>query len=283
MERAATGSFLSKDVCLVHAYGALNLPGHRHVPCAVCKWDILMVVRLRGLVLLLAFGLGAAEPAAAAGPGSTFKPAAHAAATTSPDGTLRVEQYSRDMGDDGMLLQFWTFDRSRRHASLLNKGEGIDQAGYIAGFRFSPDSQWLVRMQKLSAGVQTLFLYKRTGDRFVPASKKPLGDAAWDYFFTQPAARGIRRDPDDPYTLDHMQVNLIKGLEDNYASLDQHWPDSRYLVISLTFDIQGEDTPFPWIEDWHCVYDLKTGAFSVPSIFAEYNAEALKTPEPDRK
>ena len=242
-----------------------------------------MFVRLRGLAFLLAFGLGAAAPAAATGPGSAFKPAANARAFASPDGSLRIEQYSRDMGDDGLLHQFWIFDRSRKHASLLNKGEGTNQAGYVAGFRFSPDSQWLVRMQKLGAGVQTLFLYRRTGDRFVPALGKPLGDAAWDYFFTQPAAKGIRHDRKDPYSLDHMQADLIQGLEDNYAALDQHWPDNRYVVISLAFDIQGEDTPFPWIEGWRCVYDLKTGQFSVPADFAEHNAEVLKTPDPAEK
>jgi hypothetical protein len=31
---------------------------------------------------------------------------------------------------------------------------------------------------------------------------------------------------------------------------------------------------------WHCVYDLKTGAFSVPPDFAENNATAVKYPEP---
>ena len=53
----------------------------------------------------------------------------------------------------------------------------------------------------------------------------------------------------------------------------------RYVVISLSFDMQGEDVKAPWIEDWHCVYDLKTGAFSVPPDFAENNAKAVKYPE----
>ncbi|WMT78714.1 hypothetical protein [Bradyrhizobium sp. Ash2021] len=37
------------------------------------------------------------------------------------------------------------------------------------------------------------------------------------------------------------------------------------------------------IEAWRCVYNLKTGAFSVPPAFAEHNAKAVKTPRADRK
>jgi hypothetical protein len=238
-----------------------------------------MVGWLRRVGLLLLLGLATATSAKAAGPDGMFKPGAYAS-FDSPDQTVRVEQFSKDMGDDGFLFQFWTFDRTRKHASLLNKGEDTDTAGYAAGFRFSPDSRWLIRMQKLGSGVQTLYLYKRTGDRFVSATTKPLGDAAWDFFFTQPAAAGVRKDPKDPYTLDHMQAGLIQGFSDNYAAMGQHWPDSRYLVISLSFDIQGEDTPFPWIEDWRCVYDLKTGTFSIPSSVTGDNAGAVKTPVP---
>ncbi|GKQ51219.1 hypothetical protein [Bradyrhizobium sp. Ce-3] len=238
---------------------------------------------LRGIALLVYLGLALAGPASADGPGKQFKRVTDAPTFTSPDGEIRLKQYARDMGDDGLLFQFWTFDRAGKHGALLNQGETTDAAGYQAGFRFSPDSRWLVRMQKIGSGTHTLHLYKRAGDRFVPATEKPLGEAAWDFFYTQPPAAGVRRDPDDPYTLDHMQVGLIKGLEDNYAWLDQHWPDSRYLVIGLSFDIQGEETPFPWVEDWRCVYDLKTGTFSVPASFAEHNQKAQKTPDPARK
>jgi hypothetical protein len=62
----------------------------------------------------------------------------------------------------------------------------------------------------------------------------------------------------------------------------QHWPNSRYVVISLSFDIQGADVPTPWFEGWRCVHDLKTGAFSVPASFADYNAKTVKTPGSDR-
>jgi hypothetical protein len=232
---------------------------------------------LRGTGFVLLFGLAAIAPASADGPGSKFKPVENPDATfISPDGQLRVEQYFRDLGNEGYRHQSWIFDKDHRHGFLLGRGKGDDDsAAYQAGFRFSPDSQWLVRMQKLGAGYHTLFLYRRDDGRFSPA--KPLGNMAWDYFFTSPDSKGMHRDPKDPYSMDHAQVHLTKGVEENYSGMGQHWPDSRYLVISLSFDTQGTHPPLPWIEDWHCVYDLKTGKFSVPPDFADHNAKAIKT------
>jgi hypothetical protein len=239
--------------------------------------------RLRETWIALLLALATVAPASAEGPRAGFKLNAEAT-FTSPDQTIRVEQYFRDR-DDLLLYQIWTFDRHHRHAFLLNPGEvGDDQTSYAAGFRFSPDSQWLVRMQKLGSGSQTLFLYRRNGYQLSPATKKPLGDLAWDYFFTTPTSKGMHRDPENPYGLDHAFVALVRGMEENYAWMGQHWPDSRYVVISLSFDMQGEDDKTaPWIEDWHCVYDMKTGAFSVPRDFAENNAKAVKYPEPKSK
>jgi hypothetical protein len=233
--------------------------------------------RLREALMALLLCHAAAVPAYAAGPRADLK-ATPEYTRISPDKTLRVEQYFKMDGDLGTLYQFWIFDRNHRHAFLLNPGEDHDTAGYAAGLRFSPDSQWLVRMQKLGAGYQTMFLYRRNGYQFSPATPKPLGDLAWDYFFTTPASQGMHRDPKDPTSLDHAFAGLIKGMEDNYAGLGQHWPDSRYLVIGLSFDMQGEEKPGPWIEGWRCVYDLKTGQFSIPPSFAENNAKAIKPP-----
>jgi hypothetical protein len=244
--------------------------------------------RLREVWIALLLAFATVAPASADGPRAGFKLDQKATVFISPDKKLRVEQYSKDVKDwrglkdwRGPLYQFWTFDSGRRHAFLLNPGEDDDVAGYAAGFRFSPDSQWLVRMQKLGSSSQTLFLYRRNGYQFSPATKKPLGDLAWDYFFTTPASKGMHRDPENPYGLDHAFVALVKGMEENYAWMGQHWPDSRYVVISLSFDMQGEDDKTaPWIEDWHCVYDLKTGAFSVPPDFADNNAKAVTYPQP---
>ena len=243
-------------------------------------------LRRTGLLLwgLLLLGLATAASAGADGPGPEFKLRTDADDIfISPDRQIRVEQYGADKGDDGFLFQFWTFDDKRQHPSLLNAGESIDLAGYPAGFRFSPDSQWLVRMQKTGAGFQTLFLYRRNGFEFSSATPKPLSEMAWDYFWGLPVSKKLRRAPKDRDSLSHVFAALVDGMDDNYARLGLHWPDSRYIVISLNFDAQGEDTPRPYIEDWHCVYDLKTGAFSVPAAFAKHNAEAFMSPRPKRK
>jgi len=236
-------------------------------------------------ILLSAFallGVATAPPARAEGPGPDFKLSNTGETFTSPDGQIRLEQYYKDMGDAGYLHRFWTFDDKHRNASVLNGDESIDLAGYPAGFRFSADSQWLVRMQKTGAGFQDLFLYRRNGFEFSSATPKPLSEMAWDYFWGSPASRKLRRDPKDRDSLNHVFAALVKGMDDNYARLGQHWPDSRYVVISLNFDAQGEDKPLPYIVDWWCGYDLKTGAFTVPASFAEHNAKAFKTPRPRR-
>ncbi|HEX9470223.1 MAG TPA: hypothetical protein VF957_11840 [Bradyrhizobium sp.] len=235
--------------------------------------------RLRKTWIALWLALATVAPASAEGPGAGFKLNAEYT-ETSPDKKVRVEQYAESTKDGDLLHQFWTFDADHGHAFLLNPGENDSLAGYAAGFRFSPDSQWLVRMQKLGAGYQTLILYRRNGHQFSPATTKPLGDMAWDYFFSTRTSKGMHRNSKDPYSLDHAFVGLVKGMEENYAWMGEHWPDSRYVVISLSFDMQGEEKKTPWIEGWHCVYDLKTGAFSVPPDFAKDNAKAVKHPEP---
>jgi hypothetical protein len=235
--------------------------------------------RLRKTWILLWLAVATAAPASAEGPRAGFKLKTEYT-EKSPDQTMRVEQYAKAQEDESLRYQFWTFDRDHRHPFLLNPGEKDELAGYAAGFRFSPNSQWLVRMQKLGADYQTLFLYRRNGYQFSPATTKSLGDLAWDYFFTTPASKGMHRDPKDRYALDHAFVGLVKGMEENYAWMGEHWPDSRYVVISLSFDMQGEEEKTPWIEGWHCVYDLQARTFSVPPDFAENNAEAVKYPEP---
>jgi hypothetical protein len=107
--------------------------------------------RLRTTVLLLMLGITTPAAARADGPSADFKLNTEATAT-SPDQQIRIEPYFKDRGDDGLLYQFWTFDEDHQHGFLLNPGEDEDVAGYAIGFRFSLDSQWLVRMQKLGAG-----------------------------------------------------------------------------------------------------------------------------------
>jgi hypothetical protein len=233
--------------------------------------------------MMLLLGMATAAPAWADGPGADFKLDRKARIFKSPDRQVRIEQYAKTLEGGFWAFQFWIFDANHRHAFLLNPDEDNDPASYAARFRFSPDSQWLVRMQRLGSGSQTLFLHRRNGYQFSPATEKPLGDLAWDYFFTTPTSKGMHRDSENPYGLDHAFVALIKGMEENYAWMGKHWPDSRYVVISLSFDMQGEDVKAPWIEDWYCAYDMKTGEFSVPPDFAKRNEKAVKYPDPAPK
>src|ERR1700744_3440423 len=110
---------------------------------------------LLGTLLVLSLStLAIAAPACAEGPGHKFKLLADDPndTMTSPDHQLRIEQYSRDLGDEGYVYQFWTFDSDHRHAFLLNRGENRDYAGYPAGFRFTADSKWLWGLQKMGRG-----------------------------------------------------------------------------------------------------------------------------------
>jgi hypothetical protein len=186
----------------------------------------------------------------------------------SPDKTIRLEELSKDMPDGGVLFTYKISDPSNQHVSILNSADTEDLAAYPAGFRFSPNSQWLVRMQKIAAGESTLFLYKRNGFTFVPATdKKSLGDLAWDYYFSLPDSHSIDRNNLSPETI------LVKGMDDNYASLGEHWPDSRYIVIDLLSGESGTAVLGPW----RCLYDTTTASFSVPPDFAAFNKQAGKT------
>jgi hypothetical protein len=226
-------------------------------------------------------GLAAVRPAHAASPGRDLTRLTEPENTfTSPDGQVIVEQYWRTTADDDRIYEYWAFDISHAHGVLLNRDENTDDAGYAAGFRFSPNSQWLVRMQKIGSGTHTLFLYRRNGFQFTSATPKPLGEMAWSYFYSQPVSRKIYRKSRDRESLDHAQVHLVKGVDDNYASTGKHWPDSRYLVLSLSFDAQGEDHPLPWVEDWQCVFDTRTDTFSVPDDLAKHNADSVNYPAP---
>jgi hypothetical protein len=234
-------------------------------------------------IVLLAV-LAAVAPARAGSPGSELTRLPDADHTfTSPDNQIRVQQYWKKKDEDDRVYQFWIFDEKGQNGALLNRGEDTDVAGYPAGFRFSRDSQWLVRMQKLGAGYHTLFLYRRDDDQFSQATPKPLGDMAWDYFFSQPMSRKMHRKSRDRDSLNHLQVHLLQGMDDNYAGMGKHWPDSRYIGLALSFDSQGEDQPLPWIEDWRCVFDTKTGQFTIPPDFASHNAGTVKLPDRHRK
>ena len=213
---------------------------------------------------VLLCGLAAGTSAFAAGPPDGYK-LNDDHNEISPDKSTTVQQYAREGKDGGSSWQFWA-----RHGDSFTM-LGPEQDDYAADFRFTNDSQWLVRLQKTGSGEGTMYLYHLTAKGFVTATKKPIGDLAWDFFNSRPESKKVQR-PDF-----HFYVGLLKGIADNYKSLGETWPDSRYIVIGLDGELEPTRTHHQLfiIRGWRCRYDLTTGKFDVPDSFAKDNAEAL--------
>ena len=183
----------------------------------------------------------------------------------SADGAIVIEQYFKDDPDNGFAWQFWV--RRGGAMSLLDP----KPADYPADFRFTKNDQWLVRTQKTGAGYADLYLYKLGPSGFTPATAKPLSELAWAYFYSRPETHKIEK----PNL--HISANLVKGVPDNYKSLGENWPDSRYIVITLSgeLDPTAKHGQTLQVQGWHCRYDLQTGKFDVPADFAANNKKAL--------
>jgi hypothetical protein len=184
----------------------------------------------------------------------------------SPDGAITIEQYENKTTDD-YKWQFWA--REGGTFTLLDP----EPADYPAGFRFTSDSKWVVRVQKTGAGESTLYLYRQGPQGFIAATKKPLGDLAWDYFKSRPEWRKVKKEPEY-----HISANLLKGTEENYRGLGVDWPKNRYLLIGLSGDADIKSRkPMQTgvVNGWRCRYDLQTGKFDVPAIFSKDNANAV--------
>ena len=228
-----------------------------------------MKVRIFAIGLLVICGIGACRVGAAAAPLSA-PPAGYTIeeqyTEKSPDGSTTIEQYVNKDADD-WKWQFW----ARREGSLTMLGP--EQDDYAAGFRFTSDSKWLVRMQKIGSGALTLYLYRLGPQGFVAATKKPLADLAWDYMKSRPEWRKVKKDPEY-----HISANLVKGTEENYRWLGVDWPANRYLLIGLSgdADVKG-NKPMQTgvVNGWRCRYDLQTGKFDVPPLFSNDNAKAV--------
>jgi hypothetical protein len=185
---------------------------------------------------------------------------------TSPDGMTTIEQYLNQDTDD-WKWQFWA--RRQGAFTMLDP----EQADYSADFVFSSDLKWIVRVQKIGSGTSTLYLYRFTPQGYVRASKKPLGDLAWDYLKSRPDWRKIVKAPEY-----HDSAYLLAGLEDNYRKLGLDWPANRYLLIALSgdADVKGhKPMQTGVVNGWHCRYDLQTGKFDVPGLFSDRNAKAV--------
>jgi hypothetical protein len=226
-----------------------------------------MPLGLRVIGLLVVCGIGVCNIGCA-----TAQPAAPPAGytidpeftETSPGGAITIEQY---LNKDTDNWQVWM----RRDGAfvLLDSRPSY----YPAGFRFTRDVKWLVRMQKTGSGEATLYLYRLGSQGAVPVTRKPFGDLVWAYFKSRPAWRKVRKEPEY-----HVSANLVRGTEDGYRALGVDWPDSRYLVIGLSGDADIR-TRKPMqtgvVNGWRCRYDLITGKFDVPPLFAKDNAKAV--------
>lgn len=184
----------------------------------------------------------------------------------SPDGATTIEQYFNQDTED-WTWQFWV--RRQDTFTLLDP----EPAGYPADFIFTSDLKWIVRVQKIGSGTATLHLYRLTPQGYVRASKKPLGDLAWDYLKTRPDWRKLVKAPEY-----HESAYPLKGLEDNYRGHGIDWPANRYILIALSgdADVRGrKPMQTGVVHGWRCRYDLQTGKFDVPALFSENNAKAV--------
>ena len=218
--------------------------------------------------LLVACSIGVCSAAAAAPPAAP--PAGYKIyeknTQKSPDGAVTIEQYLNQETDDWKWL-FWA--RWQGTFTQLDP----KPAGYGADFVFTNDQKWIVRVQKIGSGTSTLHLYRLTPQGYVRASKKPLGDLAWDYMKTRPDWRKLVKAPEY-----HDSAYLLDGLEKNYRGLGVDWPANRYLLIGLSADadVRGrKPMQTGVVNGWHCRYDLETGKFDVPALFSAGNRKAV--------
>ncbi len=216
--------------------------------------------------LIVAGGIAACSGVAAAQPAAP--PAGYQIdenlTQKSPDGATTIEQYQNK---DKWEWQFWV--RRQGSFTLLDP----EPAGYPADFIFTSDLNWIVREQTIGSGTSTLHLYRLAPEGYVRASKKPLGELAWDYMKTRRDWRKLVKAPEY-----HDSAHLADGLEENYRGLGVDWPANRYLVITLSADadVRGrKPMQTGVVNGWRCRYDLQTGKFDVPALFSRDNAKAL--------
>jgi hypothetical protein len=148
-----------------------------------------------------------------------------------------------------------------------------EPADYPANFIFTNDLKWIVRTQKIGSGTSTLHLYRLTPRGYARASKRPLGDLAWNHMKTRPDWRKLLKAPEY-----HNSADLLGGRELNYRPLGVDWPANRYLVIALSADADVKGRKHQQtgvVNGWRCRYDLQTGKFDVPAVLADGNAKAI--------
>jgi hypothetical protein len=188
------------------------------------------VRKLIGLLVVCGIGVSGIGTAVAqlAGPPAGYKIDPEFT-KTSPDGAITIDQHLNKDTDDWKWL-FWV--RRQDTSTLLDP----EPANYPAGFRFTKDLKWIVRMQKTGSGESTLYLYRLGPQGFVPATKKPLGDLAWAYIKSRPEWRKVNKKPEY-----HISAYLLKGQRRTIAG--SAWIGRRIGISSSAF--RGTPTSRP--------------------------------------
>lgn len=118
----------------------------------------------------------------------------------------------------------------------------------------SPDEHWIVCVDKLCAGVNAAWLYKRTGDlQYLEVMPSPFSDRAWVYFRAQ-THRAFEQD-------NRYQI-----------STGTWFPKSHALLVEL-FGDDGNTL----VGGWYCYYDLEKGRFYLDATLRKKNKGAVSS------
>jgi hypothetical protein len=109
--------------------------------------------------------------------------------------------------------------------------------------------------------------------RAIRASKKPLGDLAWDYLKTRPDWRKLVKAPEY-----HDSAYLVTGSTENYRGLGVDWPANRYLLIALSgdADVRGrKPMQTGVVNGWRCDMTCRPASSTCRHSFSGDNAKAV--------
>jgi hypothetical protein len=191
-------------------------------PWSGCRTKLDHSIASTGLFLAIAVGTVSAQPA---GPAADCK--------IDPETPLRrrtvrqrFEQYAKIASDGDYTGQFW----ARRPDTLtLLKPK---QPDYAAGLQVHQLFSMAGANERPAPANRACIFVSIGPQRFVAATSKPLDEMAWACFQSLRESKKVRK-PDF-----HIEADLVKGTDDNYRSLSQSWPDSRYLVFSLSGEVE---------------------------------------------
>jgi hypothetical protein len=162
---------------------------------------------------------------------------------TAPDKSFRIKQYA----NKDWNWQIWIFPSSGTGEYPLTKAG--DFSGYAGYFEISPDSNWVLRIQKIYSGTITAYLYHRDSKgSFAPHGNAILENQAWDFLTTQPDIQP------EQIPAFHKEIDFVE------------WRDNQYLILALSgihfLKLNDKGDLTRWIiNDWRCAYDLNKKRF----------------------